>query len=108
MGQFLEPNHCCNFRTITLYLTQIHNECIFQNVFPKHSLLVAFKIEPPFFKKNIILFILSSFPSFSLGGKKKIREAKWAASVHITRLAGDALRDLAEHCKYTQIHHCLA
>lgn len=107
MGQFLEPNHCCNFRTITLYLTQIHNECIFQNVFPKHSLLVAFKIEPPFFKKtSFCLFCLLFLPFH--WEEKKIREAKWAASVHRTWLAGDALRDLAEHCKYTQIHHCLA
>ena len=106
MGQFLGPNHCCNFRTITLYLTQIHDECSFQNVSPMHSLLVAFKMQTPFFKKHYFVdFVFFSCPSTE---RKKFGEAKRAASVPITQLAGDAGRRQAECCKYIQIHHFLA
>lgn len=105
-GQLLEPNHCYHFTTITLYLAQIHNECILQNVFPMHRLLVLFKMETLFFKKNY--FVYFCFFSFLSTGRKKIGEAKWATSVHITWLARDAVQDLAVHCKYMQFHHSSA
>lgn len=53
-----------------------------------------FKRETPFFEKRIILFILSSFPSFPLGEKNQ-RGQKNNCSSH--KWGRDAAQDLTKH-----------
>lgn len=74
-GAIFRTESLLQFRTITLHLAQIHNECTFQNAFPMQSLLAAFKIETPFFKIKhqgfILLFVAFCFLST---GREKPKE----------------------------------
>lgn len=66
-GAIFRTESLLQFRTISPHLVQIHNECTFQNAFPTHTLLAAFKIETAFFKIKhqgfILLFVVFYFLS---------------------------------------------